>query len=272
MRPPVKKFGEVLGVIFFVSLKNLAKGMKWVIDEIFSVYAYWYVILVVLNTGWMFFVDYLRSKLWFQVRAQELNNFLSSENDLFYQKKWLWWSANPYSMGVQLNFEKKLIEPLLVWNYEKILGSGDKVKIEKVIRLLNGTEDDDELPPYLRGLTEQQWDNIESEEKEVWDSSSDGTITEEQDVSEDSENSDMMSRSEESNEDIPMRTAKADADSEESSESGGDSDTEIFPEEDVPADTKEVPGDKKKALQKKLDFLKKQMEQVDSMIETKKLK
>jgi hypothetical protein len=92
--------------------------MTWAVQEVGVRFLWGYVGLLAFNVFWMFFVDFLRAKLWFQPRGDQLNKWLSEEN-FHYQKKWLWWSACPYSMGVVLNFEKKLQEPLLVWNYEK---------------------------------------------------------------------------------------------------------------------------------------------------------
>jgi hypothetical protein len=135
--------GEFNTGVFFFFLINLAGGsMTWVVQEVGMRFLWGYLGLFVLNVFWMFAVDFLRAKLWFGKREDELNQWLSEENATHYQKKWLWWSACSYGMGVVLNFEKKLQEPLLVWNYEKQCGSGEKVRIEKIIRLLNGTEDD----------------------------------------------------------------------------------------------------------------------------------
>ena len=123
----------------------------------------------------------------------------------------------------------------------------------------------------MRGLTKEQWQNIESQGREVWASSDDGESSEGAGRGQGDNYSAMMSDSGDSDEvegGVPMRTAKVIGDDESEDSSEGDSDTEIFAEKDGPAEKKPD----QKALAAKLEFLKAQMAQVDGLLDSKKLK
>lgn len=127
------------------------------------------------------------------------------------------------------------------------------------------------MPPFLRGLTKEQWEDVESEGREVWESDSDGESSQGDGQGQGDDYSDMMSDSEDAEKaegGVPMRTAKVIGDDESDDSSEGDSDTEIFAEKDGPAGEKPD----QKALAAKLEFLKAQMAQVDGLLDSKKLK
>lgn len=124
-------------------------GMSYILSNVvtYPIFFGFYFGSIIFNYMSMLMIDQLRSHFYYKRRASVIRKFLEEDNDRYWGKRWLHWEVDSYSMGLTLKFDKKLIMPLLVWNWQK-----EEVKkyirIEKVIRDYYNNEDDEFLPEF----------------------------------------------------------------------------------------------------------------------------
>lgn len=192
--------GQILQVILLATNSRKGRNQKkdvardYDFEDYLWIFFSIYIFALFSNVIGFFIVDYLRRKLHFGARANHINNYLLEENKDYYQNYWLTFNVSPCSMAIILSFDRKLIGPLLYWNFEKVTTGLDQMSIEKAIIIYYGTNNKENLPNYIKNLSKSQLESIETEG--IQEATEDGSKSSEtEDISDLTEDSQDLNQS-----------------------------------------------------------------------------